>query len=453
MAIQQISINQALELGVKYQNKGNLDSACELYKKILLKQPLNSEALHLLGVVYFQKQEYKKAIESINKAILIDSKKAKFYYNLAIVYDAIGEEDKSAENYLKILNLELDYPYLDVVYFNLGVYYKDKGEFEKALEYYEKAIKLNSEFYDAIWNRGLILLLFGNLEKGFKDYEYRFKKKSPTDKRVFSKPAWNGENLNGKRILVLSEQGFGDSIQFIRYLKFLKQKGAYVILECKKELKRLFENSPYVDKIIEKPVNSFRFNFDYYVYLMSLPRILNTDINNVPNSESYLKPIKEISENFKNKLGNKKFKIGICWSGNPKQENDKKRSLVFNDFKSIFSIKNANFISLQLGEGLKQLKNHNIIDLSGEINDFADTAGIISNLDLVISSDTSVAHLAGALGKPVWLIVNKFPDWRWLLYRNDSPWYSSMRIFRQRYLNDWKGVFKDIKKELKKFVD
>lgn len=457
-----ITIKQALDMAVKAHSKGRLDEAENIYKKILEKDQNSDNAMHLLGLIAYQKGKNKEAIELISKAIKLNPN-AIYYSNLGIVYDSLKENESSAECFNKALKLDPNHKDAYKSHYNLGVFFMDKGKIKEALKHYNKAIKLNKKFFDVRWNKSLILLLLGKFKEGWSEYKYRFKKENPSDSRIFNKPEWDGSSLNGKKILIVSEQGFGDNIQFIRYIPLVKEKNGYIILECKKELKKLFENSPEinknVDEIIEKTEKTPDKDFDFYIHIMSLPQIFNTDLNSIPNKIPYLKADMFLVEKFKQKidqiskpvLNNKnKIKVGIAWAGNPNQENDKNRSITFEKFKTLKQ-PGITLFSLQKGEAAKQLDDLKIIDLTDEINDFADAAAIIQNLDLVISVDTSVAHLAGALGKSIWTLLTLTPDWRWLLDRKDSPWYPTMKLFRQKKLGDWNSLINEVAEELKTF--
>jgi ADP-heptose:LPS heptosyltransferase len=273
-------------------------------------------------------------------------------------------------------------------------------------------------------------------------------KEKPSDSRIFKGTKWDGSSLEGKKILILSEQGFGDTINFIRFFPLIKEKKGYIILECKKELRKLFEDSFKIDEVVEKKGDfAPNVNFDFYIHLMSLPRIFGTNLSNIPNRFPYLFADKELAKKFKSQFDKDHFNVGVVWAGNPEQVNDKKRSTKFEKFKILKDISKVKLYSLQKGEAAKELDNW-AVDLSDQINCFADTAAIIDNLDLIITVDTSVAHLAGAMGKRVWILLAFSSDWRWLLDRRDSPWYPSAKLFRQPKLGDWDSVFDEVRKEL-----
>jgi len=407
---------EEIELAVEKQKKGDLEGAREIYEEVLKGSPENVTALYLLG----------------------------------LVFDEMGDEEKSAECYGKIIELEPNGEKAFVSHYNLGVYFADKGDFEKAIEHYGNAIELNPNFADARWNRSLILLLLGRLEEGWKDYESRFEKESPTDSRNFGKPKWKGENLDGRKILIICEQGFGDCLQFIRYVKFVKDKKGYVILECKKELADLFRLIPLVDEVYEKKGPVPEIGFDCYVHLMDLPGIFGTEMENIPSDVPYLKADEGKVKKFEKFFDKSNFNVGIVWSGNPSQKENANRSAKLEFFERFSRIDGVKLFSLQ--KDFPTSENW-VRDLSSELKDFSDTAAIIKNLDLVISVDTAVAHLAGALGKEVWTLLSFIPDWRWFLKGEKCPWYPGMKLFRQKSRGDWENVFEEVEKELKKKIE
>ena len=452
---QEITVTDALNLAVKYHLNGNLTEAESIYRKIIEKYPNNSDAFNLLGVIKCQDGEYEDSIKNIQKAIQLNPSIAIYYGNLAMAYNLSGNDNEAENNFKEALKLDAFYPGAHLAYYNLGIFSEAKGNIFEALEHYDKSIELDKDFSDAHWNKSLILLLLGRYEEGWKEYEYRFKKKQPSDKRIFNKSKWDGSLLNGKKILVISEQGFGDNIQFIRYLPLIKEKGGEIILECKKEIEKLFNDSFEINRVIEKNLEVVPdVEFDVYIHLMDLPSIFNTNLINIPNKFPYLKADSGLVINFKekiNKISNGKFKIGIIWSGNPNQENDKNRSASFDNFKLLKKIPGVVLFSLQKGEAAGQLDDPDIIDLSNNIANFADTAAIIENMDLIVSVDTSVTHLAGAMGKQTWVLLAHKADWRWLIDRHDSPWYPSVKLFRQKNPGDWDNLLNEVNEEIRNY--
>ena len=446
----EITIDQALQLAVKHHQEGNLIQADSIYKKILNKNPNNPDALHLSGLILHQQGKHQEAIELLKKAIYIKPNIAIYHGNLAMAYQSLGNEEDSSIHFNKALEIDPKYDNAHLANYNLGIDLAEKGKFSEAIKHYNKAIELSPNIADSHWNKSLILLLRGEFKNAWANYEYRFKKQNPTDSREFGKSKWKGQHLNNRKILIATEQGFGDSIQFIRYLPLVKEKGGHVIFECKKELISLFNNFPGINQLVEKDNNiPLNVEYDYYIHLMSLPGIFNTTIKAIPNKIPYLKANPSLQKNLSSKFQTDKLKIGIAWAGNPEQENDKNRSATLDIFKPLKKIPNIRLFSLQVGKPSEQLNDPEIIDLSPHIKDFADTATLIENLDLIISIDTSVAHLAGAMGKPTWVLLTKIPDWRWLLNRTDTPWYPTMKLFRQKIKGSWEPVITEICSNIK----
>jgi hypothetical protein len=271
---------------------------------------------------------------------------------------------------------------------------------------------------------------------------------------TFSEPPWRGEPLNGSTILLWAEQGLGDTIQFIRYSAWVKQLGARVLVECPPTLHVLLSTVVGIDRFVV----ASGARFDYYVPLLSLPAVLGTTLATVPAEVPYLHAAPERVAHWKSELaGIKGFKVGIAWQGSTRFLGDYFRSLPLAQFAPVAACPGVKLFSLQKGTGSEQLASWSgpaeIVDLGSSLdvegNAFVDTAAVMMNLDLVITSDTSIAHVAGALGVPVWVALQETPNWRWLVGREDSPWYPTMRLFRQSRLGDWEGVFAEIAARLR----
>jgi hypothetical protein len=267
--------------------------------------------------------------------------------------------------------------------------------------------------------------------------------------RHFRQPMWNGESLGGKTILLYAEQGLGDTIQFVRYASIVKQHGGTVVVECQKPLVGLLEGCPGVDQLVAQGDDLPA--FDVQAPLLSVPGILGTSVETIPARAPYLFAKAARVEPWRERLIDG-FKIGIAWQGNPAFRGDPFRSIPLRCFAPLAEIPGVCLVSLQKGAGTEQLAEVRdlfpVIELGSRLDDFLDTAAVMGHLDLVITSDTAPAHLAGALGVPVWVALSFAPDWRWLLDRCDSPWYPTMRLFRQRELGNWDGVFQEIKEAL-----
>ncbi|MGR3178198.1 MAG: tetratricopeptide repeat protein, partial [Candidatus Anammoxibacter sp.] len=398
------------------------------------------------------------ANEYLRKAIQLNPASAEIYTNLGSVLREQGELDDAIELLHKAVQLN---PNLPTAHNNLGNALRDRGEFRAALEHHSKAVKLNPDSAETHYNRGILLLLHGVFDEGWSECEWRFLSKETTVQigyRNFVQPKWDGTSLAGKTILVHYEQGMGDTIQFVRYLPLVKACGGYVIFECQKELLTLLNGFPGIDSLVEKADNGeVDASVDVYIPLLSLPMIFNTTVVSILPEVGYLKPRPELVEEWGKRINSKAFKVGIVWAGNPDHTNDRNRSCSLSDFTPLTSISGLELYSLQKGAVMDQLLNVpegiTIINLGEQLRDFSDTAAVIVNLDLVISVDTAVVHLAGALGKPIWALLPFVPDWRWMLNREDTPWYPSMRLFRQNERSDWQSVILRVADELDRFVN
>jgi hypothetical protein len=399
--------------------------------------------------------KFDNAITSYKRALLLKPRYAEAHNNLGTALMAQRKFDAAIISHKKAIELKPDYA---EAYNNLGTVLKGSGKPEEAIANYKQAIELKPDYALAHLNLAFALLLTKNFKKGLQEYEWRLRLKRRTPK-TDQKPMWDGTSLNGKSILVYTEQGIGDSIQFVRYLPMVKEQSGCVIVECQQSLCRLLRNCVGIDEIIETTSHGKSpMHFDVQVPLLSLAGIFDTTVDSIPQNPFYIKPDPVLVSQWRAKFDcDNNLKVGIVWAGNPKHKNDRNRSCSLKDFAHLTSIQGLTFYSLQKGLASVEANNHpngmKIINLDNELNDFADTAAAIDNLDLVIAVDTAVAHLAGAIGKPVWTLLPFVPDWRWMLKRSDSPWYPSMRLFRQRQLYDWDGVFDQVRKSLSKFRD
>ena len=328
--------------------------------------------------------------------------------------------------------------------------------FDDALDDYEKAISHKPEYADAHWNKSLQLLLLGEFSEGWKLYEWRWKRESfKFSKRKFKQPLWLGkESLQGKTILLHWEQGLGDTIQFSRYAKEVSKLGCRVLLEVQKRLFEFMKDIEGVDELI--PFGSDIPPFDFYIPLMSLPFALGTTIDNIPSSNFYLKSNDEKLANWSAKLGSKRQpRVGIVWSGGTDYKNDQLRSMKLEEILSSIP-EGFQIISLQKevkDTDLKTLKSYSqILHFGTEQNDFTDAAALCDLMDIIVSVDTSVAHLAGALGKPVNVLLHYNSDFRWLLDKDSSPWYSSMKLFRQGPERCWEIALNNVKAHLERCI-
>ena len=483
-----------------YNNRGNAllvlkrpEGALASYDKAIALKADYAEAYNNRGIALGSLRRIEDALASYDKAIALKADYAEAYYNRGIALGELHRPDRAFASYDKAIALKPDYA---DAYYNRGnvlgdlerpedaiasydqaialkptyaEVYNSRGNAlvglkrpEEALVSYDKAIELKPGYAEAYWNQSLCLLLMGNFEQGWRQYEWRKRRNKPIAARSYSQPLWLGdENIAGKTLFIYSEQGLGDTIQFCRYVKLVADRGAQVILEAPKPLMGVLTDLPGVAKLTEP--ESASLPFDYQCPLMSLPLAFKTTLSSIPVTIPYLKSNADKLRFWKERLGERnRLRVGLVWSGGFRPDQPELWSV--NTRRNIPLAKLATlrhpdieFYSLQKGESaeseLAELMRRNwdgprMVDLTKELNEFSDTAALVESMDLVISVDTSTAHLAGALGKPVW-ILNRFDTcWRWLLDRSDSPWYPTAKLYRQQKAGHWDDLVQQIKSDL-----
>ncbi|MGA2229872.1 MAG: tetratricopeptide repeat protein [Tepidisphaeraceae bacterium] len=428
-----------LNLGGALFHLGRYDEAASAFKRSVSLRPADAKAHNSLGGALLKADHFEEAVAFLQRAIELEPNLPEAHANLGAALMRLGRRDEAAEALTRALSLRPDYA---EAHNNLGVLRYQSGDLEAAAEEYQSALKLRPDYAMAHWNLGVILMLRGDFEQGWSELEWGSQWQANPRRRELTQPLWDGSDLAGRRLLIHAEQGFGDAIQFIRYLPRVCQAGGKVIVAVQKELHRLFASLVQVEKWIapNEPLPSH----DVRCPLMSLPHIFKTNLSNIPADIPYLRAEESLAAPWRNRMANiAGRKIGLAWAGRPKDTNDLDRSLNLSQLASLAQVPGITFFSLQKGEAALQAANPprgmNLVDWTADLHDFADTAALIANLELVIAVDTVVAHLAGAMGKPVWLLLQHTPDWRWMLARTDSPWYPTMRLFRQQQRGDWKG--------------
>jgi tetratricopeptide (TPR) repeat protein len=407
------------------------------------------------GLALKELKRLDEALASYDKAIALAPGLAAAFTNRGNVLKDLDRLDEAAASFDKAIELE---PAIAETYSNQGLLLVDLARFKEALAGYDKAIALKPEYADAHANKSLCLLLLGRFEEGWREYEWRTKRSDTMVQQTYPalpvRSLRGDENIAGKTVLVRAEQGLGDTIQFCRYLKLLEARGARVTVAVQARLRAIVGTlSPTINVAVGGEVLSA---VDYHCPLASLPLAFGTMLESIPAEVPYLKVDPKRVERWRQRIGSEGLRVGIAWQGRPDGRIDAGRSFALSEFEEISRLDGVRLISLQKNFGSEQLAwlpAGMKVETLGEDYDagpdaFLDTAAVMESLDLVITSDTAIAHLAGALGRPVWVALKWVPDWRWLLERADSPWYPTMRLFRQPSRGDWKGVFRAMKDEL-----
>jgi Tfp pilus assembly protein PilF len=437
-------------LGNVYRDKGQIEEAFSCYQKVLQLDPSYVDAYVNMGIIFRMKRRLSEEMMCYRKAIQLNPASAEAFFNLGHHFFEKGQFDKALVCYEKVTQLKPDFVNACM---NLGLVLRIEDRNEEALSCYQKAIHLNPGDAGAHWNLSNVLLLIGAYEEGWKEFEW-FRKTDDCARRQrsFSQPLWDGSDIRGRTILLHAEEGFGDTIQFIRYAPLVAERGAKVIVESQEELTSLLRNIKGVWHVLSRGGDLP--HFDFHCPLMSLPRIFKTTLDNIPVNIPYLFADRMLIQEFHDKIRNDgaELRVGLVWSGGGLPF---KKSCSIEIFSPLADLPGITFYSLQKGAPAEQAKNPPkgmmLTDYTNEFSDFSVTAAFIENLDLIITVDTAIAHLAGALGKPVWVLLPFVPDWRWMLKREDSPWYPTMRLFRQPSLGDWKSAINKLVCELEEF--
>ena len=486
-----VTLPEALSLAVGYFRESRLDEAEQIYRQILQLDANVPEAVHHLGVIAHQRGRFGDAIQLYRRTIVLRPDYADPYSNLGAALRQSGEPDQARVAYETALKLNPNFPQAlgnlgkllasqgDVegaircfqrlitleevpaeVHFTLGQLFVSSahGRYEEAVQCFRRAIALESGNLDAHVNLAFALLALGEYPEGFQEYEYRWG--FPGFQRPpLTQPTWAGEPLAGKTILLVSEQGLGDTLQFARLAGLVKSRGARVLLRCQRALVQLMASFPAVDMLVAEgdPIPPF----DVYSTLLSLPTILGLKLEDVPQIASipYLRVDPALIDHWRIRLGPRKpgeLRVGLVWQGNPTNTHDRNRSIPLASLLPLASVPGIHLVSLQRVNGLDQIEplrdRLRLTCFSDEPGHdaFQDTAALMSLMDVVVSIDSAPAHLSGAIGVRTWLLASKTADWRWLLNREDSPWYPTLRIFRQTNANGWSGVVERIVSELNK---
>ncbi len=432
-----------LQLGLLRKTQRRPEEAAAHLRQALALRPDSPEILLYLGETLREQGRFAEAADVLRRALALRPEFAEAHNCLGIALRELDRADEARVCFEEALRLRPDY--VEAVN-NLAGVFQDLGQLDQTLECYARALNLKPDYPEIHFNRAVVRLLRGDLAQGWPEYEWRWRC-TGFPARDFPQPVWDGGPLKGKTILLHAEQGLGDTIQFVRYAPLVKERGGTVVLECQPALLALLRDVAGVDRLVGRgePLPAF----DVQAGLMSLPGILGTTFATVPAAVPYLAADPGRVERWRHRLeAVPGFRVGIAWQGNPVVRADARRSIALEHFAPLAGVEGVGLVSLQKGPGVEQLRalagRFPVLDLGDELDEagaFLDTAAVMKNLDLVVSSDTAIPHLAGALAVPVWVALAALPDWRWFLGREDSPWYPTMRLYRQQRPGDWAEVF------------
>jgi Flp pilus assembly protein TadD len=443
-----------INLGLAYHQDGQLDKAAESYRQTIALHSNLALVFNNIGVLQEQQNDLSAAESSYQCALRIDPNNGDAHYNLGNIHLSHSRLDQAIVSYQNTLASN---PQHVKALCNLGLTFHRKGLLDEALAHYNQALKFKPDYAEAHFNRAITLLLVGDWETGWQDYEWRFSChdwKRTYPHRLYG-DRWDGAAFKNKTLLVHSEQGIGDALHFARYLPLVKQRGGRVIFEARKSLLPLFDSLDCIDELIELSEDKAPGrHYHWHVPLCSLGYIFESTPSNLPNKVPYLKADPDKVAQWRKRLPLEGLNVGLVWGGN---DTYKERSCTLEQMTPLAFVKGINWIGLQKGPAAAQAsrdllpRNFSLTNWGEEFIDFSDTAAAVDCLDLIISIDTSVAHLAGAMGKPVWILLPIVPDWRWMLERSQTPWYPTMHLFRQSKARGWPYVVAHLSSALERW--
>ena len=449
------SVEARFGLATVLSNVGQTQESQRQLEFVLAREPRHYQALIQLGEQKLASKDFAGAENLFRNAIAAEPRNPVGWLTLTTVLDRQGRSDEAAEAVENAQRLEVETGVDIENFISLAVVKSDGGRFDEALKIFEANLS-EKPSPSAHIAYAFVLLRLGLLREGWDHYEFRLMQPNRlADRPRYGKPPWTGQDPQGQTIVLRREQGFGDAIQFVRYAPMLKALGATVWLQIGAGMSDLAKGFAGVDRVFAD--GDALPDFDYYIHLPSLPRLFGTDVQTIPSHVPYLRPSDEHLAKWKVRLGEvSALKVGLVWAGHPNHLRDWERSIALKMLKPLAEVEGVRLLSLQKGDASADLVSSSefpIEDLSRDLGDFSDTAAAIQQMDLVISVDTAVAHLAGAMAKPVWLLLPKVCDFRWLESRTDSPWYPTMRLFRQERRGEWKDVVLRASKALKSLVE
>lgn len=441
--------------GVMLYFLNQYEAAFRKFKRVVELNPKHVNAFNELGVLYQHFNQNAQALTCYEQALQLVPDHVLALYNRGNVLRLLNRPAEAIQSYDEVLRAM---PQQHEVLNNKGNALRALNRLLEAHMCYQLAVQSQPDYADAYWNDALCLLLAGEFSRAWPLYEWRWASEFRFAQRIFEHPQWIGQNLQGKTILLHAEQGLGDTLQFCRYISLIKARGAIVLFEVQNALLGVLTGLKGVDVLLAQGEDLP--HFDYHCPLLSLPAVFATDLNSIPVFVPYVFAQPQYKKKWRQNLSRtvklNKPKIGLVWAGNAAHSNDHNRSIALPELLPILNL-DASFVALQKdlreGDADYLVQHSNVHWVGSAFYDFKDTAGLISQLDWVIAVDTAVAHLAGAMGKPVWILLPFSPDWRWLLDIQHSPWYPSARLFRQNVIGDWAGTINELATATQQWID
>jgi tetratricopeptide (TPR) repeat protein len=452
IAVRPAYVKAWCNLGNALQMLGGLREATRCYERTLQLDPDSTAAQHNLGNAWMARRDYSRAEECFRRTVAMSDQRAEHHNSLG---NALFQQRKTglAEAcYRRALELEPGYA---AAHINLANSLMRYGQRAEMIAHYARALELDPKSAGGHYNLALALLREGRFVEGWREHEWRWDfRELKLHRRHGAKPQWRGEPIHGETILLHAEQGLGDTLQFVRYAPLVAERGATVLLEVQPRLVRLIQRLPGVQRVIAR--GDTPGEFSWQCPLMSLPLAFGTTADTIPRRASWIEADSGAEKDAWQQWPGAGLRVGVCWAGNPQYRSDEQRSMPLRALLPLADVAGISWFSLQMGPACGQMtplaNAFPLHDASSRCRDFAETAALVATLDVVISVDTSVAHLAGAMGKPLWLVLPQLADWRWMDHREDSPWYPTARLFRQQQCGNWSGPVENIREELKKLA-
>ncbi len=453
-----VPVGEVFQIAAEYERAGKLGEAERLLRHILDAHPTQADALHMMGIVVFRQGRREEALEFMEGALRHGVDTPLYLRNICELYRTLWRHDEALAAAQRAVMLAPSDP---LCLHNLAIIHSERGEYDEALANAEAALRIDPRQPGAHFIRAEVLLARGQMAEGWEEYEWRFQIGGaapliPPQMLHRDRPQWQGERLEGRTLLLIGDQGFGDVIQFSRFIPWARDHSgaAAIAIGCGREvgalIRQLAPHATIFQKWEECPP------YAAYAALSGLPRLAGTRVETIPAPTPYLRADAAKIVAWRERLAAlvpRGFKrVGLVWAGRPAHNNDRNRSTSLATFRPLFDLPGVAFVALQKGPATPQaggfFARAPLVNLGAEIGDYGDTMAIMEALDLIVSVDTSVVHLAGALARPVWVMIPRAPDWRWLLGREDTPWYPSLRLWRQTTPNSWDDVVARIREAL-----